>query len=515
MPVLLVIDDEPAILAAFARVFREPETALVTAGTAGEGIGKVGAVRPDVIVLDVHLPDMSGLEAFEKIRRFDARIPVIFITGHGTTETAIEAIKLGAYEYLLKPLELSQLREVVARAFAISRLMKTPAVVAAGPEAPPVSDSDVLVGRSPAMQEVYKAIGRVAPQDVTVLILGESGTGKELVARAIYQHGRRAVGPFLAINCAAIPESLLESELFGHEKGSFTGADRRRIGKFEQCSGGTLFLDEIGDMTPLTQSKILRVLQERKFERVGGNETIKTDVRVIAATHRDLERLAAAGQFRADLYYRLSVFTIRLPPLRERGDDILLLTDFFIRKFGAELGRQVRSAAPETLEMLRRCAWPGNLRELQSVIKQALLKAQGPVLLPEFLPPGLESAALSAPPPAAVAAAPVPTAPTQSPPPPPATEPAALTPPTTSDDDGFAELVRYIDGRLAAGTENLLGEWRDLTERRLLAEVLRHTRGNISKTAKILGINRSTLRGRIEGLGLRGLTRPGDDERSE
>ena len=262
--------------------------------------------------------------------------------------------------------------------------MRVPAVIPEGGEAK--EDADALLGRCPAMQEVYKAIGRVAPQDVTVLILGESGTGKELVARAIYHYSSRAKGPFLAINCAAIPETLLESELFGHEKGAFTGADRKRIGKFEQCHGGTLFLDEIGDMTPLTQTKILRVLQEQEFERVGGNEPIKADVRVIAATNRDLEKMVAEGTFRGDLYYRLNVFTIKLPPLRERGDDLPLLAEHFVRRFGRELKKDVRGIAPEAMELLRRYPWPGNVRELQSVIKQALLQATGPVLLPEFLP---------------------------------------------------------------------------------------------------------------------------------
>ena len=219
-----------------------------------------------------------------------------------------------------------------------------------------------------------------------MLITGESGTGKELVARAIYQHGPRAKAPFLALNCAAIPENLLESELFGHEKGAFTGADRRRIGKFEQCNGGTLFLDEIGDMPLALQAKLLRVLQEQAFERVGGNETIRTDVRLIAATHRDLKAWSAEGKFRPDLYYRLSVFTIHLPPLRERGDDLPLLVQHYLRRFNRELGREVREVAPEALERLRSYSWPGNIRELQSVLKQALLQASGTVLLPAFLP---------------------------------------------------------------------------------------------------------------------------------
>src|SRR6202790_1499330 len=263
--------------------------------------------------------------------------------------------------------------------------MREPAVVV---RTPPDEDQpgEAIVGSGPAMQEVYKTIGRVADQTFPVLITGESGTGKELVARAIYQHGPRAKAAFLALNCAAIPENLLESELFGHEKGAFTGADRKRIGKFEQCHGGTLFLDEIGDMPPALQAKMLRVLQEQAFERVGGNETIRTDVRLIAATHRDLKAWSAEGKFRPDLYYRLSVFTIALPALRERGDDLPLLVRHYLRRFSRELGREVREVAPEALEHLRAYPWPGNIRELQSVLKQALLQASGTILLPAFLP---------------------------------------------------------------------------------------------------------------------------------
>src|SRR5436305_8608975 len=243
-----------------------------------------------------------------------------------------------------------------------------------------------IVGSCAAMREVYKAIGRVAAQNVPVLITGESGTGKELVARAIYQHGRRNKAPFLALNCAAIPENLLESELFGHEKGAFTGADRKRIGKFEQCNGGTLLLDEIGDMPPALQAKLLRVLQEQTFERVGGNETVTTDVRIISATHRDLKARAADGRFRDDMYYRLGVFTIHLPPLRERGDDLPVLVGHFLRRFNRELGREVLEVSPEAMARLREYSWPGNLRELQSVLKQALLRASGSILLPAMLP---------------------------------------------------------------------------------------------------------------------------------
>jgi two-component system nitrogen regulation response regulator GlnG len=254
---------------------------------------------------------LERLDTFRRINQFDARVPVIFITGAGTTGTAVEAMSLGAFEYVLKPLDFPLLRKLLARAFEIARLMRAPAFIAEVGQAEETADS--LVGRSEAMHSIYKSIGRVAPQDVTVLILGESGTGKELVARAIYQHSRRKSAPFLAINCSAIPEPLLESELFGHEQGAFTGADKKRIGKFVQCSGGTLFLDEVGDMTPLTQTKILRLVQEQRFERVGGNDTIQTNVRLIAATNKNLEKLVAEGKFRQDLYYRLSVFAIKLP----------------------------------------------------------------------------------------------------------------------------------------------------------------------------------------------------------
>ena len=320
-----------------------------------------------------------------QLRQIDARIPVVLVTVVRSADSAIEAMRQGAYDYLLKPLDLQKLDRVIGEALKVARLMREPAVVA---ETPPDDDQpgEAIVGSCPAMQEVYKAIGRVADQTFPVLITGESGTGKELVARAIYQHGPRAKAPFLALNCAAIPETLLESELFGHEKGAFTGADRRRIGKFEQVSGGTLFLDEIGDMPPPTQAKVLRVLQEQAFERVGGNETIRTDVRLIAATHRDLKAWSDEGKFRPDLYYRLGVFTIHLPPLRERGEDLALLVQFYLRRVSRELGREVREVAPEALERLRGYSWPGNVRELQSVLKQALLRAHGPVLLPDFLP---------------------------------------------------------------------------------------------------------------------------------
>jgi two-component system nitrogen regulation response regulator GlnG len=427
----------------------------------------VAASHPDVVVLDLNLPDLSGIEAFQRLHKLDARIPVIFITGHGTTDSAIEAMKLGAFDYLLKPLELGPLRELIEKALQVSRLMRVPAVLAN--EHPPLGPTDALIGRCPAMQEIYKAIGRVASQDVTVLILGESGTGKELVARAIYQHSHRAGGPFLAINCAAIPETLLESELFGHEKGAFTGADRKRIGKFEQCSGGTLLLDEIGDTPLLTQTKILRVLQEQRFEHVGGNETIQTDVRIIASTNRDLEKLVATGQFRSDLFYRLCVFTMRLPPLRERQDDLPLLVDHFVRRYSRELGKDVRQTAPETLDIFLRYPWPGHLRELQSVIKQALLRATGPVLVPEFLPQFVLM-------------------PTQD---------FAASPTKSLDWDQF------IHRHLESGCNDLHARALETMERELVTRVLEHTAGNQLQAAKILGITRGSLRTKIRVLGIK------------
>ena len=471
MSLLLVVDDDPSILAAFRAIFEGSPYRLVTCSTAADGVAAAAREHPDVVVLDVQLPDQSGLEVFARIRRIDPRTPVIFMTGHADTDTAIEATKLGALDYLFKPFEPAEIRQLVGRAAELSRLMREAPLVA--PAEPPQTPSDVLLGRCPAMKEIYLAIGRVAPQDVTVLILGESGTGKELVARAIYHHSRRCRAPYRTVNCAAIPEPLLESELFGHEKGAYTGADRLRIGKFEQSSGGTLFLDEVGDMTPLTQAKILRVLQDGQFERVGGNETLKTDVRIVAATNRNLEQFVADGRFRADLYYRLSVFSIRMPPLRDRGDDLRLLTEHYVARYSQELGKQIRQIAPEVHDLLLRYSWPGNVRELQSVLKQALLYASGPVLMPEFLPASVRGARPSSP---------------------------DLAPPATAT-DSLAELVT---DRLRSGTTNLYAEWLAAGERRLLEQVMSHTGGNLSEAARILGINRRTLRIKLRMLNLSG-----------
>jgi DNA-binding NtrC family response regulator len=429
-------------------------------------------------VIDVQLPDKSGLELLLEIRKSDPKLPVIFITAGGTSATAIDAMKLGAFDYLLKPLNLTQMRDLVVRAIEVRRLMHEP--IAIREEIGPAGAAgDALVGHCDAMQEVYKAIGRVAPQNVTVLIRGESGSGKELVARAIYQHSNRADGRFLAVNCAAIPETLLESELFGHERGAFTGADRRRIGKFEQCSGGTLFLDEIGDMPLSLQSKMQRVLQDQRFERVGGNETIQTDVRIIAATHRNLEQMAAENRFRSDLYYRLNVYSIELPPLRERMEDLPLLVNHFLAWANQELGREVKSVAPEAMSLLQRYSWPGNVRELQSVLKQAVLKSSGGVLLPDFLPEVIRSHS--------------PSLGETSP---------ATPPPARQQPQSWPACEQFIDERIAAGSRSIYADTVTLAERNVIARVLRHTDGNQAQAARLLGITRSTLRAKIRDLGI-------------
>jgi two-component system nitrogen regulation response regulator GlnG len=467
MPSLLIVDDEPSILLAFRRAYRDRALEVLTAETAGAGLTLAQTHRPDVVIFDVQLPDMTGLEALQRLRKIDARCPIIFITGKSTTDTAIEAMKLGAFEYLLKPLELPQLRQIIDRALAISRMMHVPAVVA---ESEPVDDrADAIIGRCAAMQEVYKAIGRVAGQDVPVLITGESGTGKELVARALYQHSRRSTGPFLAMNCAAIPEQLLESELFGHERGAFTGADRLRVGKFEQCAGGTLFLDEVSALSALAQSKMLRLLQEKTFERLGGNETIHADVRLLAASNQDLADLVKQGRFREDLYYRLSVFTIHLPPLRERGEDLTLLVHHYLRRFNRELDRHVEGISPAALEVLKNYTWPGNVRELQNVLKQALLHATGPVLLLDFLPQVVHES-----------------------------ESRTWIPASPPADS----LEHFIDEKLRLPAENLYQDCLRWMERTLLAKVLLHTGGNQVQAAQILGITRGSLRNKLRESGI-------------
>ena len=390
---VLIVDDEPNVLYALQKGLQNEPYDVVTAANATEAVKNFERQTPDLVLSDIRLPDKSGLELFNELHELDARIPIILMTAHGTAETAIEAMKQGAFDYLLKPYDLTDLRATLTRAIDASRLNCTPVVMHDDEteEADEDYRVDRLIGSSPAMQAIYKEIGRVAPQDVNVLILGESGTGKELVARAIYRHSQRSKAPFVALNCAALPDSVLESELFGHEKGAFTGADRRRIGRFEQASGGTLFLDELGDMALTTQAKLLRVLQEGTLERLGSNDTIHTDVRILAATNRNLPAMIEAKEFREDLFYRLNTFTITIPPLRDRLEDLPQLVDYFVRTYDRKRQTPRTTVSQELLSQLSQQAWPGNVRELQAAIKYAMVKSSSGSLLPGTLLPTVNS----------------------------------------------------------------------------------------------------------------------------
>ncbi|QDU88286.1 Nitrogen assimilation regulatory protein [Pirellulimonas nuda] len=474
---LLVIDDDRAVLHLVERSLSNLDLEFVTALSASDGIDKIESEKPDVVLLDIMLPDLSGLEAFTRIRQADARLPVIFITAASASDVAIEAMKLGAFDYVCKPIDVGQLDRLVRQALESRRLMSVP--VGMRDLLAPDDKGDAFVGRCRPMQDIFKAIGRVAPQNVAVLIRGESGTGKELVARAVYQHSNRSEGPFLAVNCAALSETLLESELFGHEKGAFTGAHERRIGKFEQCSGGTIFLDEVGDMSPLVQGKVLRLLQEQKFERVGGNQTISTDVRIVSATNRDLEEMCQNNEFRTDLYYRLNGYTINLPPLRDRGDDRVMLLEHTLARLNAELGRDVQGIAPEALKRLLSYDWPGNVRELQTLLRQAVLQSSGPVLLADALPAEINPSPVRAR----------------------ATESHGSAPAPMSDEDregdSDAGIDAFVDQRLQEGATDLYATTLSHMERSLLSRVLRHAGGNQSEAARILGITRGSLRNKI------------------
>lgn len=489
---LLVVDDEPNITFSLKQSLASPDLNVITASTAREAIECARKHRPHVVLLDVRLPDMSGLEAYDKIREFDQRLPVIIMTAFARTETAIEATRRGAFDYLVKPVDLKRLRDVVAKAIQVSRLGRVPAVLADEEESLG-EGADVIVGLSPAMQEVYKTIGRVAEQDATVLILGESGTGKELVARAIYHYSRRNQAPFLAINCAALPEALLESELFGHERGAFTGADHRRIGKFEQVNGGTILLDEIGDMSPATQAKALRLLQQQQFERVGGNATIQTDVRVIAATNRDVAAMVEEGSFRRDLYYRLNVFTVHIPPLRERREDIPQLARHFVRRLSAEGGHQIHAITSDALEQLQLHDWPGNVREIESAMRFAVVHATSDVVTVDCLPESCRprpKASLIAP---ALTEAVPEIAPESSP------DTANATQRANADAEPF-DLAAHAKQLLSEGAPNIYRQLGSTVDKIILDLVMNHVDGNQQQAAELLGISRMTLRAKLRAL---------------
>ncbi len=382
---ILVVDDDPDIVTLVQTTLAGESLRVAAAYTSDEALAALSRDAFDLILLDVKLPDRDGLETLRILRERGVEIPVIVVTSHASMQVAMEAMKEGAHDFLTKPLRPSDLERIVDEALTPPEGAVEPAI---GTSAPGSDDgAPQFVGRSPGIVEVYKTMGRVAQTNATVLVTGESGTGKELVARVLHQNSRRAAGPFLAINCAAIPETLLESELFGHERGAFTGAVQRSVGRVERADGGTLFLDEIGDMPLELQAKVLRLLEQREIERVGGRQPIAVDVRIVAATHRDLEMAVESGAFREDLYYRIAVVRVELPPLRERGDDVRRLTDHFVRLLSGPLGRPVDRVEPAVYERLASYDWPGNVRELRNVVERALILGRGPALRARDLPP--------------------------------------------------------------------------------------------------------------------------------
>jgi len=461
---ILLIEDDAGITDTLRRVFSEEGHDVSVQKRGDDGLALASRETFNVVITDLRLPGIDGLELVRQLHAAQPRLPIILITAFGTTQTAIEAMKLGAYDYLLKPFDVPHMIELVRKAADSNRLMSEPVILGEPGEA-----REAIVGSSAAMQAIYKEIGRVASKPVSVLIRGETGTGKELIARAIYQHSERANAPFIAINCAAIPETLLESELFGHERGAFTGAESRRIGRFEQADRGTIFLDEIGDLSPGTQVKLLRVLQERCLQRIGGKETIPIDVRVIAATHRDLEAAMRQKEFREDLYYRLNVVTIPLPALRNRREDIPDLVRYFLHKHGPELGNGAPSVHPEALELLQGQSWSGNVRELENVVRKALLLAQNYTISVEHVRTALNKI-------------------------------------TDSTFSPARPLAEYIDELLAAAQREDLADAHarvlEMAERELFSRAIQSAQGNQAKAARWLGVSRITMKAKLIQFGL-------------
>ena len=467
---ILLIEDDASIASSLRIVLAHEGHTVVIHPRGDTGLALARAEPFDLVITDWKLPGLNGLDLVRQLHAAQPRLPIILMTAHGTSETAIEATKFGAYDYLLKPFEMEELIAAVERAVAASRLMCDRVELGAAEPS-----HDAIVGQSRAMQGIYKEIGRVAPKPVNVLIRGETGTGKELIARALYQHSARASAPFIGINCAAIPETLLESELFGHERGAFTGAEMRRIGRFEQAQGGTLFLDEIGDMTPTTQVKLLRVLQSGTIQRLGGRETIPVDVRILAATHRDLESAMHDRQFREDLFYRLNVAVITIPPLRERPEDIPELVRFFLRKYGREFDVTHPSIHPEALSLLAGQPWPGNVRELENFVRKLLLLTRGYTIAPEQVRDLLRQAAVAE---------------------------AAVQPSLRAVAGEF--LAQAERGEIDDAHARLLG----LAERELLAQAMQRAGGNQARAARWLGLSRLTVRQKLTQFGLRQPTDP-------
>jgi DNA-binding NtrC family response regulator len=452
MPRVLVVDDEPGVQESL-RMLLKHECEVLTAASVDDALRLVAEAPPDLVLLDLVMPGRSGFDLLAELAHQDAPPPVVVLSGTKTIATAVEAMKRGAADYLTKPFEVEALRIKVRQLLSRRELERE--VVRLRAQVAAQEQLEGLIGRSAAMQEVFQTIRRVAATHVTVLIHGESGTGKELVARAIHALGPRAQGPFVAVNCAGIPDGLIESELFGHERGAFTDAVERRIGRFEAASGGTLFLDEIGELAAPVQAKLLRVLQERRVERLGGSGSLAVDVRVLAATHRDLTQDVAAGRFRADLFYRIQVVPIELPPLRQHRDDIALLASHFLRRARAAAGREPARLAPAALSALEHYAWPGNVRELENAIEHAVALADGDVLGVDVLPRALVRATRI---------------------------------------DGLHDAVR--SGQL--GFEQATADF----ERELLLEALESTGWNQTRTAEQLRMTRRALKLRMDRLGL-------------
>ena len=463
MAKILIVDDDHQLRQSFERLLMQEGHDVRTASSGEAGLAAVKSREFDLLIMDVRLPGMSGLETFRALRTFEPKLPVIIMTAFGSTDTAIEATKMGAFDYILKPFDIPEVLKLIGQAVEAGRFMRSRVEVDVVPDS---SSREAIVGRSKSMQEVYKAIGRVAPTDATVLVRGESGTGKELAARAIYQHSLRANKPFLVINCVAIPETLLESELFGYEKGAFTGAVNRRVGRIEQANGGTVFLDEIGDMPFGVQAKILRLLQERSIERLGGREPIPVDVRIIAATNRDLEAALSQGRFREDLYYRLKVVTLWMPPLRDRMGDIPLLADYFLKRFSAEMEVTSPGIADSAMERLSQHFWPGNVRELANTLQKALIFSRGYPLGPEEIARGIGGGQ------------------------------SERGVETESPDEA---IRRWITGELASEAgENAFDTLMDRFACAIVTEALNLAGGNRSRAAKMLGLSRPTLLSKIE-----------------
>ncbi|MBM3838060.1 MAG: sigma-54-dependent Fis family transcriptional regulator [Verrucomicrobia bacterium] len=469
---LLLVEDDKSAALSLERVLAAKGYTVAIAYRGDDGLARAQAEPFDVVLTDLKMPGLGGLDLIQRLHAARPRLPIILMTAHGTTETAIEATKHGAFEYLVKPFEMPELLDLLAKAAASARLAAEP--VSLGETASPAQDA--LIGNSRAMQAVYKEIGRVAAKPVTVLIRGETGTGKELVTRALFQHSDRADKAFIAVNCAAIPETLLESELFGHERGAFTGAEARRIGRFEQAHTGTLFLDEIGDLSLFTQAKLLRVLQDKCIQRLGGRETISVDVRILAATHRDLEAAIAARQFREDLFYRLASVVIHLPPLRERLEDVPGLVNYFLRRFSLELALPGVGIQPEAVSWLQRQPWPGNVRQLANTLRQALLLAR------EF-PVGVEHLTSVA--------------------------PRAAAPPPSPDQSLAALVDQILDAAKRGEIPDAHAAALEAVERQLFLRAYELAGGNQAKAARWLNVSRQTMREKLTQFGMRAAAEQG------